>query len=148
MKQKILEAYKDALKSGNKDRAKTLSCLRAEITNKQVELNPSGKEVSDADIMSLIQKSIKQHKDSIKMFEEGNRQDLVAKEEQEIEILSEFLPKQLSESELKELISEIISNNGLSSAKDMGTIMKELKEKYSGQYDGGMASKLSKELLS
>lgn len=143
----ISNAYKQAMLNKNEDRKRVINTLRAEIKNKEIELRSSQKELTDADVLSLIQKLIKQNKDAIQMFADGGRQDLVEKNEMEISILEEFLPKQLSNDEIDNIIQQEIEKNGYNSMKDMGKLMGYFKSNYSGQVDMGYVSKQIKEFL-
>lgn len=143
----ISNAYKQAMLNKNEDRKRVINTLRAEIKNKEIELRSSQKELTDADVLSLIQKLIKQNKDAIQMFADGGRQDLVERNEREISILEEFLPKQLSNDEIDNVIKQEIEKNGYNSMKDMGKLMGYFKSNYSGQVDMGYVSKRIKEML-
>ena len=143
----INNAYKQAMLNKNEDRKRVINTLRAEIKNKEIELRSSQKELTDADVLSLIQKLIKQNKDAIQMFADGGRQDLVERNEMEISILEEFLPKQLSNDEIDNIIQQEIEKNGYNSMKDMGKLMGYFKSNYSGQVDMGYVSKKIKEML-
>lgn len=143
----ISNAYKQAMLNKNEDRKRVINTLRAEIKNKEIELRSSQKELTDADVLSLIQKLIKQNKDAIQMFADGGRQDLVERNEMEISILEEFLPKQLSNDEIDNIIQQEIEKNGYNSMKDMGKLMGYFKSNYSGQVDMGYVSKRIKEML-
>ena len=143
----INNAYKQAMLNKNEDRKRVINTLRAEIKNKEIELRSSQKELTDADVLSLIQKLIKQNKDAIQMFADGGRQDLVERNEMEISILEEFLPKQLSNNEVNTIIKQEIEKNGYNSMKDMGKLMGYFKSNYSGQVDMGYVSKQIKEML-
>lgn len=147
MQNKIMTAYKTAMINKDEDRKRVINTLRAEIKNKEIELRSSQKDITDGDILSLIQKLIKQNHDAIKMFEEGNRQDLVEKNQKEISILEEFLPKQLTNEEIDTLIKQEIEKNNYNSIKDMGKLMSFFKLNYSGQCDMGYVSKRIKEML-
>lgn len=147
MQSKISNAYKQAMLNKDEDSKRVIGTLRAEIKNKEIELRPSGKEITDADIMSLIQKLIKQNKDAIEMFKTGGREDLVEKNEKEIEILSQFLPKQLTTDEIDSILKTEIETNSITSMKEMGKLMGVLKSKYSGQMDFGYVSKRVKDLI-
>lgn len=143
----INDAYKQAMLNKDEDRKRVINTLRAEIKNKEIELRSSQKELTDTDVLSLIQKLIKQNKDAIQMFSNGGRQDLVEKNEMEISILEEFLPKQLTNDEIDNVIKQEIENNSYSSMKDMGKLMGYFKNNYSGQCDMGYVSKKIKEML-
>lgn len=147
MQNKIMNAYKNAMLNKDEDRKRVINTLRAEIKNKEIELRSSQKEICDADILSLIQKLVKQNKDAIDMFKDGGREDLVEKNVKEISILEEFLPKQLTNDEIDNIIKQEIDNNNYSSMKDMGKLMGYFKSNYSGQCDMGYVSKRIKEML-
>lgn len=147
MQSKISSAYKQAMLNKDEDSKRVIGTLRAEIKNKEIELRPSGKDITDDVVMSLIQKLIKQNKDAIEMFKSGGREDLVEKNEKEIEILSQFLPKQLTNEEIDSILSQEIKDNNISSMKEMGKLMGVLKSKYSGQMDFGYVSKKVKDLI-
>lgn len=139
---------KNAMK--NKDMA-TVSAVRLIIAGqkeKDVEARGKGLEkASDADLLSMMQTMIKQRNESIKIYVQGNRQDLADKEQSEIDVISRFLPKQLSGEEMENAIKSVISATGASSIKDMGKVMGALKSQYSGQMDFGSASAVIKKLL-
>lgn len=143
----INDAYKQAMLNKDEDRKRVINTLRAEIKNKEIELRSSQKELTDTDVLSLIQKLIKQNKDAIQMFSNGGRQDLVEKNEMEIKILEEFLPKQLTSEEIHNIILEEIEKNNYNSIKDMGKLMSFFKLNYSGQCDMGLVSTTIKEIL-
>ena len=147
MQSKISNAYKQAMINKDEDSKRVIGTLRAEIKNKEIELRSSGKDITDDVVMSLIQKLIKQNKDAIEMFKSGGREDLVEKNEKEIEILSQFLPKQLTNEEIDSILIQEIKDNNISSMKEMGKLMGVLKSKYSGQMDFGYVSKKVKDLI-
>ena len=122
---------------------------QASIKDKDIIAKGNGKgEITDQEIISVLQTMIKQRKASIDMYLSGNREDLVKKEESEIEIISNFLPDQLSSQEIETIINELIKSSGASSIKNIGDVIKLIKEKYEGRIDLGVASKLIKEKLS
>mgnify|MGYP005717014669 FL=1 len=141
----IQEEVKTALKSGEKFRASTLrlivSALKLEVKNK-------AKALTDNEALEILTKMIKQRKDSISQFETANRMELAQKEKDEIEIIQNYLPEQLSEEELSVLINEVIKEINAESIKDMGKVMGILKPKITGKADAGIASGLVKKLLS
>lgn len=147
MQTKITNAFKQAMLNKDEDAKRVISTLRAEIKNKEIELRTSNKEMTDDVILSLVQKLIKQTKDAIEMFKTGGREDLVEKNEKEIEILSQFLPKQLTTDEIDDILKQEIETNSITSMKEMGKLMGVLKSKYSGQMDFGYVSKKVKEML-
>ena len=135
----------------NKDTS-TVSAVRliiAGMKEKDVEARGKGQtQASDAELLSMMQGMIKQRNDSIKMYVEGNRQDLADKELSEIKVIEKFLPKQMSEAEIESVLKSIISETGAASMRDMGKVMGELKAKYAGQLDMAKASSMIKSLLS
>ena len=147
MQTKITNAFKQAMLNKDENAKRVISTLRAEIKNKEIELRTSNKEMNDDVILSLVQKLIKQTKDAIEMFKNGGREDLVEKNEKEISILSQFLPKQLTTDEIDVILKQEIETNSITSVKDMGKLMGVLKSKYSGQMDFGYVSKKVKELI-
>ncbi len=130
----------------------TTSAVRMIIAGqkeKDVEARGKGQEkASDAELMSMMQGMIKQRKDSIKMFLEGNRPELAEKEKAEISVIERFLPKQMDESETQAAVKEIIAETGANSMKDMGKVMGALKAKYAGSLDMGKVNTIVKALLS
>ena len=134
-----------SMKEGDKFRTTVLRMMLAEIQKIEIE------EKSDLDelqITSILEKMIKQRNDAIVQFEQANRQELADKENQEIEIIREFLPEQMSEEEVSELVSKIISEVGAQDMKDMGKVMGSLKPLIAGKADAGVASQLVKKALS
>ena len=150
LKEQISAKYKDSMKSKNIQEINTLRLILSAIKDKEIEnrTKPDSKEINDEQILILLQNLIKQRNDSIDSFKKANREDLVIKENDEIEIISNFLPKQLSQEEVTDIIKKIIDEKKLSSIKDMGAIMGFLKSKYLGSVDMGLAGKIAKELLS
>ena len=149
----LREDLQKALKESmlNKDTS-TVSAVRliiAGMKEKDVEARGKGQaQASDAELLSMMQGMIKQRNDSIKMYVEGNRQDLAEKELSEIKVIEKFLPKQKSEAEIESVLKSIISATGAASMRDMGKVMGELKAKYAGQLDMAKASSMIKSLLS
>ena len=134
----------------NKDTT-TVSAVRliiAGMKEKDVEARGKGQaQASDTELLSMMQGMIKQRNDSIKMYVEGNRQDLADKELSEIKVIEKFLPKQMSDAEIETVLKSIISATGAASMRDMGKVMGELKAKYAGQLDMAKASSMIKSLL-
>ena len=140
---------KEAMKSQEKQRLATLRLINAAIKDRDIavrsEENTEG--VSDNEIILILSNMVKQRKQSIIQYEEGGRIELAEREREEIKIIEEFLPNQLSEQEIKEEITKIIESKDKLSIKDMGKIMGELKTKFSGRMDFGRASEIVKALL-
>jgi len=148
MRDKINDDLKTAMKAGEKDRVGTLRLINAAIKAADIEARPSGKDkISDTDILSVLAKMVKQRRDSIEQYTAGGRQDLVDKEQAEINVIEGYLPQQMSEDEAKAAIAAIVKEVGAAGPKDMGKVMAALKAKYTGQMDFGKASALTKDLL-
>ena len=145
----IEERYKEAIKSKKLEKANTLRLIKSAIKDKDIEnrTSESSKKISDHQILAILQTLIKQRKDSIESFKIASRDDLIAKEELEIDLISQFLPKQLNERETEEIIKAIIKKQSFSSLKDMGTLMNNLKSEYAGSIDMAVAGKIAKLLL-
>ena len=149
IREEITNQLKDAMINKNTNLVNTLRLIKASIKDKDIIAKGNGKgDITDQEIISVLQTMIKQRKASIEMYSSGNREDLVTKEESEIEIISNFLPEQLSSQEIETVINELIISSGASSIKNIGNVIKLVKEKYEGRIDLGVASKLIKEKLS
>ena len=149
MKETIETEYKNALKAKDKSKISTyrliLSSIKdLDITNRS---GPNKKETDDEDIKKLLKKMVKQRAESIEIYKKNNRTDLLEVEQNEHDILTSFLPKQLSEEETKKICEQIISKTGAASIKDMGKVMGALKKEYSDEIDFAKAGSLIKELL-
>ena len=144
LKARITEDMKAAMRAGEKDRLSCIRMLQAGIKQREVDERI---ELDDAQVLSVIDKMIKQRKESVAQFEAGNRADLVAKESAEIAVLSAYLPAQLGDAELETLIREAVASAGASSMKDMGKVMAILKPKVQGRTDMGALSARIKSAL-
>ena len=149
LKDKIETDYKNALKSKDKNKISTYRLILAGIKDLDIKnrSDPQKKNTDEYDIKQLLKKMIKQRFESIDIYKKNNRKDLLEIEEQELEILSGYLPKKLNEIETKKICEEIVSKLGASSLKDMGKVMGELKKQYSDNLDFAKAGALLKELL-
>lgn len=145
MKERILEDLKSAMKSQNKQKLAVIRMVKGAISLEEIN---SKKELTDDDIVGIIAKQIKTRKESIIDFEKGNRQDLVDQTNEEIKILEEYMPEQLSAEEIEEVISTIINDINPTGMSDMGKIMKEASSKLKGKADMSFVSSLIKEKLS
>ncbi len=134
LKERINEDMKTAMRSGDKDRLAVIRLLQAAIKQREVDERIT---LDDAQVMAVLEKMIKQRRESIVAFEKGGRADLVAKENGEIAVLQPYLPAQLSEAELDALIAEAIATTGAASIKDMGKVMGVVKSKAAGRADMG-----------
>ncbi len=141
MREAIGEGYKTALKAGDKRRTATLRAVNAALKDKDIEARGQGKgPLADADVLVLLQKMVKQREESLGIFEKAGREDLAVVEREEIAILSEFLPKGLSEAEVDAAIAAAIAKTGAQGGKDMGKVIASLKADYPGRIDFGKAS--------
>ncbi len=146
MRARIAEAVKSAMKAGEKDRVATLRLVMAAIKDRDLGVTAGGA-LADADIPALLQKMIKQRRESEGIYAKAGREDLAGKERAEIAILEEFLPRQMTESEADEAVAEAIAELGAAGAKDMGRVMAALKTRFAGQMDFAKASGLVKRRL-
>ena len=150
LKDKIDTDYKNALKAKDKIKISTYRLILSGIKDLDISnrSGPNKKSTDDGDIKKLLKKMIKQRSESIDIYKKSNRKDLLEVEQKESEILSDYLPKQLSEEETKKICTQTVSQLGVSSIKDMGKVMGELKKKYADILDFAKAGSLLKELLS
>ena len=150
LRDKIETDYKNALKSKDKNKISTYRLILSGI--KDLDINnrsgPNKKDTDDEDIKKLLKKMIKQRSESIEVYKKNNRNDLLEIEENEVNVLSEYLPKQMSEEETISICKQIIEKTGASSIKEMGKVMGELKQNHSDTIDFSKAGALIKDLLS
>ena len=144
LKNQITEDMKSAMKAGDKDRLKTVRLIMAAI--KQVEVDQRV-ELDDAGVLSVLDKMVKQRRDSVTQFEKGGRDDLADIERAEIDVLANYLPEQLSPEELAALVDEVIAATGAEGMRDMGKVMGQIKAKAAGRADMGAVSATVKERL-
>ena len=148
MREKITEALKTAMKSGDRQRASTLRMVNAAIQDRDIANRGTGKgPAGDDEVLQILTKMVKQRQESAKAFEDGKRPELAAQENAEIAIIAEYLPSQMEESDARAAIGQAIRDTGATGARDMGRVMTELKAKYTGQMDFGKASGWVKQLL-
>ena len=149
LKDKIDIDYKNALKSKDRIQISTYRLILSGIKNLDISnrSGPDKKDTNDEDIKKLLKKMIKQRSESIDIYKKNERKDLLEVEEKELEILSGYLPKQLSDEETKKICTQTVSKLGASSIKDMGKVMGELKKQYENSLDFAKAGSLLKELL-
>ena len=139
LKEQLMQDLKDAMKEKDTVKKDTVQMLQIE--------KDTGCEVDDAKIIEIIAKEVKGKKDALVDFEKGGRQDLIDQTNAEIEILSKYLPKQLSKEEIKEIVQNIVNDLGATSMKDMGPVMKEAKNKIGAGADGRSINEVVKEIL-
>jgi uncharacterized protein YqeY len=148
MRETISAALKDATKAQDKRRISTLRLISAAIKDRDIAARTAGKErATDAELLELLAKMIKQREESEKIYADAGRAELAKQEAEEIVIIREYLPKQLSDKDMEKAIAEAIAKTGAASVKDMGKVMAELKARYAGQMDFGKASALVKSKL-
>ena len=144
LKEKLMEDLKEAMRSKNEIKKNTVQMVRAAIL--QIEKD-KGIQVEDDRILEIIAKEVKSKKDALKDFEKAERQDLIEQTNQEIEVLQQYLPKQLSREEIKVELEKIIAEIGATTMKDMGAIMKEAKAKMGASADGKTINEVAKEIM-
>lgn len=154
MRERINTAIKDAMKAGDKRRLSTLRLVNAAIKDRDIAARVDEKgratgrdKIDDNEILALLQKMIKQRRESIETYAQGGRLDLVEQEEGEIAVIEEFLPQQMSEEETRAAVEALVAELGATGLKDMGRTMAALKERFTGRMDFGKASGLVKGLL-
>lgn len=151
LRDRLTQSMKDAMKSGQKDRLGTIRLMISAIKDRELGIGTGGAAptgpVTDAEIVQVLQKMVKQRRDSIATYEQGKRQDLADKEAAEIKVIEEYLPSMMDEAATRAAIAALIAEVGAAGPKDMGKVMGALKAKFAGQIDFGKASGLVKELL-
>ena len=145
LEQQISKDYIQAMKDRDRDKSSMLSFLRAQLKNVIIEKKVESLE--DLDVIMIIKKQAKQRQDSIAQFEKGNRQDLADKEKKELEFLRSYLPEEMVEDQIKDIIDQVIKELGASSMKDMGAVMKAVSEQIKGRADNKLVSALVRQSL-
>ena len=150
IREDIEKKYKQSLKERNVNLTNTTRLIKSAIKNKDIAARSLEikEEIKDQEILILLQNLIKQRKDSIEAFNIADRQDLIEKEQSEIQIINLFLPQQKNDKEIENIINQLIQEQNLNSLKDMGKLMSFLKKDYSGEIDMGLAGKIAKLKLS
>jgi uncharacterized protein YqeY len=144
----INKALTEAMKAKNERTVSTLRMVNSTLKNADIEARGAGKPaLGDAEVLGILQKMIKQRQESVEMYKKGARADLVKQEEEEIAIISGYLPKQMSEAEMTAAIEAAIKETGAAGMKDMGKVIGALRGKYAGQMDFGKASAIVKAKL-
>lgn len=145
---KIDKSLTEALKNKDQDRTLTLRSIISQKKQKEIEKRTQDKKnITDEDMILILNKMVKQRRESIELYKQGGRQDLVDKETKELKIIQEYLPDQLSEEEIKKICEQAINNLKASSLKDMGKVMGIIKSKYKGTVDLSIAGKILKDKL-
>jgi hypothetical protein len=140
----LSDDLKKALKTAQKDTLSVIRMIKAAVQNKEIE---KGAALSDEEIHGVLMTLARQRKDSIEQFSKGNRQDLVEKEASELSIIQSYLPEQLTEEEIKEIIRSMVKEIGVQGPQDMGKVMKSVMAKVKGQADGKLVSELVKKAI-
>lgn len=146
LEEKVMTGMKEAMKSKNEALLRGLRAIKAEIIKAKTEPGANGQINAEGEL-KLLQKLVKQRKDSLEIFQQQNREDLAKKEQEEIAVIEQFLPKQLDADELKKIITEIITTTGAAGPHDMGKVMGVASKQLAGQADGKTISAVVKELL-
>ena len=146
LEQQVMDQMKDAMKAKDDAALRGLRAIKAEIIKAKTEPGAGG-EIDEATEQKFLQKMMKQRRDSLEIFEKQGREDLAAKEREEMAVIEKFLPKQLDEAELKEIIKNIIAETGAASPADMGKVMGVASKQLAGKADGKMISGIVKDLL-
>jgi len=149
LRDKINDQVKIAMKARDQRRLSTLRLINAAFKDRDIQNRGTGKDDSldEAGLLAILSKMVKQRKESAKTYDEGGRPELAAGEREEITIIEEFMPSQMSDDELRQAVTQVVEELGCAGLKDMGRTMAALKEKYAGQMDMGKASAMIKELL-
>lgn len=144
LKDRLNDEMKEAMKAKDNLKLSVIRMVRSSVKNKEIDLKL---EMDDQGIMEVISGIAKQRKESVRMFKEAGRNDLVEKEEKELELLLEYLPKQLERGEIEDLVVKAIAETGAQGAKDMGKLMKVLMPQFAGRADGKMVNEIVREKL-
>ncbi|MFL5012505.1 GatB/YqeY domain-containing protein [Rhizobium sp.] len=148
LRDQLATQLKEAMKAKDAERLSTVRLIQAAVKDRDIANRGIGKEqASDDEILQILAKMVKQRDESAKIYEENSRPELAAKERAEITVIQDFMPTQLSDSEVRANVSAVIAEMGAAGAKDMGKVMAALKERYAGQMDFAKASATVKELL-
>jgi len=150
LRDKLTADMKDAMKAGEKKKVNTIRLMTSAIKEKEINSRTEGHDsgsITDAGVLEVLTKMVKQRQDSITAFEAGGRPELAQNEREEMEIIQSYMPKQMDEAEAKAAVADVIKAVGAASIKDMGKVMAELKVKYAGQMDMGKAGGIVKSLL-
>jgi len=144
LKEQLTADMKEAMKSHDKDRLAVIRMVRGAIRQQEID---GQKELSDEDVIAVMSKEIKMRKDSIEEFKKGGREDLIAKTQAEIDVLMPYMPAQLSEDEVRELVKAAVAETGAATPKDMGKVMGALMPKVKGRADGKLVNTLVRSML-
>ncbi|HEY8380952.1 MAG TPA: GatB/YqeY domain-containing protein [Microvirga sp.] len=148
MRDRLTTEMKEAMKAGDKRKLSTVRLMQAALKDKDIEARGAGRgQATDEEILALFQKMVKQRQESIAIYSQNNRPELAQGEQEEVDVIQTFLPKQMDEAETRAAIEAAIAETGAASMKDMGKVVGVLRGRYAGQMDFGKASGLVKEML-
>jgi uncharacterized protein len=148
MRDRLMDDIKAAMKAGEKAKVGTIRLIQSALKDKDIEARGLGKgQLTDDDIMSMMQKMVKQRQESLAIYTQANRPELAAIEQAEIDIINLYLPKQMDDAAMQAAIAAVVSETGASSMKDMGKVVGALRAKYAGQMDFAKASPMVKTAL-
>lgn len=147
LRAKLQAATKDAMKAKDSARLSTLRLIAAAIKDREIAARGDDTQIGEADLIAILSKMVKQSQESAKSYEEGGRLELAAKEEEEIKVIQEFLPRQLDDAEIASAIDAAIKKIDATSIRDMGRVMAELRDNYAGQMDFGAVGPMVKQRL-
>lgn len=146
--ERVTDEMKSAMKARDKVRLRTLRGLRSSLMNKTIDKRQGDDaELDDAEQLAVVRKEVKQRKDSIEQFKDAGRDDLVEKEEEELEVLNEFMPEPMSEENLRAILQEIIDDVGATDMSGMGSVMGRAMDRLRGKVDGSRVQQIVKEIL-
>ena len=150
LRARLSDALKDSMRAKEERKVGTIRLVLAALKSKDIEARPAGNAtgIGDSEILQMMNGMIKQRRESIEMYEKGNRPELAKQEAEEIEIIQSFMPKQMDEAEVAAAVKEAVAQSGAASVKDMGKVMAVLKERFAGQMDFSKASAATKDALS
>jgi uncharacterized protein YqeY len=148
LRETMMDDMKTAMKAGEKTRLSTIRLIQAALKDKDIEARGQGKgQLTDDDVLALMQKMVKQRQESIAIYTQAGRTELAAGEQAEVEVINAYLPRQMDEAGMKAAIAAVVAETGAASMKDMGKVVAGLKAKYAGQMDFGRASQMVKAAL-
>jgi len=147
IKKNIQADIKDAMKSGDSEKRDVLRMLDSMIKNTEIEKNKREDGLNDEEVLEVVRKAVKQRKDSIQQYTDGGRKDLADKEKKEIDILTKYLPRQMSEEELIIIIKEVIKQSGIKEKSELGKVMGIIMGKVKGKADGNIVRKIVESML-
>lgn len=145
--EKLEQDYKKSLQEKNEKVVGTLRLIKAALQNKEIDLHSKKDKLKEEDIVEVLQREAKKRRESMEMFKKGGREDLVSQEQEELNIISKYLPKQLSEEELKKIIHKIIQPLGELTVKDFGRVMNLVMKETKGKTEGNTVSRIVKEII-